>query len=164
MNFETAFLQFLKANGIDETPEIRNDTGMMLGDYKPTKQWVWGGNGALELSVSIALHPQTESGALGLLDMLQAFYKRKLGAQVPWSVIINPPKSTGPTPHVIPIGPAIAKDTIRQYPQLDQSKQYFLNVGTGDLPPLGAQYVWGNRTFYSVTPTPFSRFWMEVVG
>lgn len=163
MSFQTYLLQFLKANGFDQQPEVRSDTGFMLGDYKPTTQWVWG-SGALELSLSIVLLPETKAGALSLLEQLQRFYGKPVGESVPWDVIINPPKSTGPTPHVIPIGPSIPKDTIRQYTQLDQTKTYFLNIGTGDLPPLGAMYVWGNRTFHAVTPTPFSRFWMEVVG
>ena len=156
--FKEKLLKFLKANGISEAPETKMTEFTMVDGYTPTEQWVWYKAGFVKLSLAMSVVPETEAGALGVLEELQKFFEVPVGASVAWNDL-----ETAPSPNVPfknPIGVRVPQELVDTQPHLDKSKAYFFNIAD-KLPEVGSKFSNGADEFVALSFGMFSRWWMK---
>ena len=159
MAFKDNLLKFLKANGIEDDPEVAPPRYQNIQDYLPSEQLVWH-RGAVRISVALALVQENQVGALGLLEELQRTFGLPVGAAVSWQRITDGELSTPDPVAVNPIGFQVPKDMVASRPDLDPGVKYFFNVGP-KFPEPGDTYKNAAGVFVAIAFGMFSRWWMK---
>lgn len=159
MAFKDNLLKFLKANGIEEDPEVGTPNFQPVEGYVPSEQLVWH-RGAVRISVALAVVQETEAGALGVLEELQRTFGLPVGAATQWRQITDGEVSAGGPVLVNPIGFQVPKDLVASRPDLDQAAKYFFNVGP-KFPEPGDTYKNASGVFVAIAFGMFSRWWMK---
>lgn len=159
MPFKENLLKFLKANGLEEDPEVGTPNYQPVEGYVPSEQLVWH-RGSIKISVALSVVQETEAGALGVLEELQRVFGLPAGAQIPWQRIIDGEISQGGPVAANPIGFRVPVELVAARSDLRQDAEYFFNVGAR-LPEPGDSYKSAAGTFVAIAFGMFSRWWMK---
>lgn len=154
--FKEKLMKFLALNGVTQQPETERPSIVPMDGFHPADRLAWF-RGSFKLALSMDLVPETEAGALGVLEELQKFFGVPVEVAVSWSAMDQPgcqPKLT-----ISPIGKPVPSDLVSAAPFLDQSKAYYFN--TGPYPEVGTRYVAPDGEYVAVSFGMFSRWWMK---
>ncbi len=155
--FKEKLLKFLKANGIEEAPEVSKSEYTMVEGFVPSEHWVWFKSGFLKLSLALGIVPENEAGALGVLEELQKFFGVQVEVKVAWDDLDKPVMQNVPFKN--PIGAKVPAEMV-QASSLMQGKEYFFNAGD-KFPEIGSKFSTPEGTFTAVAFGMFSRWWMK---